>query len=280
MGDNCRFMFAKNLFAKINAIDKFCEMLHNSSMEIRRFYFDEKNVNGELVTITGDEFHHIVNVNRCKVGDEVILFCGDGFDYFAKIFLIDKSRVVCTITDKNENRRESKVDLTIFQAVPKRETLNVVLQKATEIGVKEIVIFSSEHGQRQKFLSKYVHRQGIIVSASKQCGRSILMKMDEEIIEFEDACKKCADYDLIFVCYESENRNLLISSLKAAKKTLNNPKIALFIGPEGGFAYNEIQALRAEGAKSVSLGNRILRTETAAIFAASVIMSEMEDDES
>lgn len=241
-------------------------------MKEARFYFDKNNLDGNKVFLDGDEFRHLVLVLRKRVGDLVILFCGDGFDYYSKIAKISKKDAELEITKKVKNETESSVDLTIFQALAKGEKLSLIAQKLTEIGADELKIFSSKFCDVTEKTTKLARLDKIVISASKQCGRSKLMLVSDKVLSFSEMLDSFSKFDLVLCAYENEE-NLHIA------KVLDNfkgKKVAVIIGPEGGFSPEEIDEIKKSGAKIVTLGKRILRTETAAIFCASAVISFLE----
>ena len=242
-------------------------------MERKRFYFNIENFKDDEIIITDDEFHHMVNVMRLRVNDEVVLFCGNGKDYFATIKSISKKEAVCSVCEVKDNLTETGLNLTIFQALVKGEKLALITQKLTEIGVNEIAVFESKYCDVKSNTTKLDKLNKVVIGASKQCGRSVLMKTNNRVLTFKELLESIKKYDAVLLAYENENCKTLSDYCKKLSKTA---KIAIIIGPEGGFDKKEVENLSGAGAEVVSLGKRILRTETAAIFMASVIIGSVE----
>ena len=241
-------------------------------MKENRFYFNKESLVNNKVIITDDEFRHLSLVLRKRAGDSVVLFCGDGFDYNATITKITKKEAELIVKEKINNETESSVNLTIFQALAKGEKLSLIAQKLTEIGASEMLVFSSKFCDVTEKTSKLDKLNKVVINASKQCGRSKLVKTNESVLTFNQMIEKFKDFDLVLCAYENEE-NLHISSI--LNKFKGN-KIAVIIGPEGGFSADEVKTISDNGARVVTLGKRILRTETAAIFSASTVISQLE----
>ena len=227
-------------------------------MERKRFYFNKQDLKEGLVLINGDEFHHMVNVMRLKAGQDVVLFCGDGLDYIAKIESINKKDATLSIKETKYNNSEIGFNLTIFQALAKGDKLSLIASKFCDVKINT---------------AKLEKMEKVVISASKQCGRSTLLKTDEKPLDFSGLLNEIKNYDVCYLAYENENKETLYQNLIKQKNAKN---VAVIIGPEGGFDMEEVRQIISCGAISVSLGNRILRTETAPIYSASVIIGVLE----
>ena len=236
----------------------------------RRFIVDG-NVAGRFV-IGEKEARHIC-VLRHKVGDVIQVN-----DKMCEIVEILKDEVVCAVVGEAEVRGVPDTKVTLFQALLKSDKMEFVIQKAVELGVSEVVPFISKNVVVKldgKDKVKKVERWNkISVEASKQCGRSDVVEVCE-ILSFDEMLKKFSEFDLVLFAYENERESL--------KETLmqyegGNKKIAIVIGAEGGFDVAEAQRVIESGdmVKSVSLGDRILRAETASLFLLSILMYECE----
>lgn len=237
-------------------------------MTYKRFFTSEQITENEIL-LTADEYNHAVNVYRLKTGDEIVVFNGDGLNYFCEISKINKTSLTAKILKKEKNPSDPKVHVTLFQALIKGEKLELVTQKVTEIGVMEIVPFESKFSDVKKTTGKLSRLNKIVISACKQCGRSSLVSINDAVL-FKDLPNKLKGYDLILIPYENEKNKSLMQSLKDGK---NAHKIAVIVGPEGGFAGDEIDTLTNGLGSTVTLGNRVLRAETASLFTISVICS-------
>lgn len=201
-----------------------------------------------------------------SIGDELILVCGDEYDYSAKIVAMSKGDTSVTIVDKVDNIYNSKSDVTVFQALVKADNMSLIIQKLTELGVKTFIPFESEFITSKDKFGKTSKFQEVSNQSIKQCKRSIPMKV-EETLTFNKMLEKLKEFDIILFANECERQDKL-STLDIEK----GKKVAIIIGSEGGFSSVEIDRLVAVGAKSISLGKRILRAETATIALASVVM--------
>lgn len=222
---------------------------------MRRFFATEVNENS--IIVSGDEANHIKNSVRLKPGDEFIAIDGSGMDYYCKISDIDKD-VHAEIISKELNKAEPEVKITLYQAYPKSAKMNEIVQKAVELGAVSVVPFLSKRcvkrpaGQGDKLTR-------VAVSAVKQCGRSILPEVPD-VQSSNHALELMKRHELLIVCYEEETIKPLSEALKNDAKD-----IGVVIGSEGGFEREEIETMKEAGGVVVTLGRRILRTETAGI---------------
>lgn len=242
-------------------------------MKEKRFYFNGELNENSKVSLDGEEFHHLANVMRAKAGDKVCLFNGDGVFYFGKITQISKKNAEILINFAQNSENEPKVNLTIFQALAKGDKLSLIMQKITEIGATELAIFDSEFCDVKANTTRVDRLETIAISASKQCGRAIITKQSG-VYKFNEVVEMIKNFDAFYVAYENEDGLTLANDLINNKNNLKN--VAVMIGAEGGFSEKEIDLLNNNGAKIVSLGNRILRTETASIVCAGLVMQILE----
>ena len=246
-----------------------------------KFFVKENQINNGKIQVLGDDVNHIVNVLRMKKEDELQICNQDtGENYISKIIEIAKNSVECEIIKKVDYTTESNVNITLFQVIPKFEKMELIIQKNTEIGVKKIVPVIMERTVVKldaKVASKKIERwQKIAEIAAKQSMRDIIPKI-ENVTKLKDI--ESGGYDVILVAYENEDKNMLKEELDKLKSNKNNIyNIAIVIGPEGGISEKEIEILKEKNAKFVSLGKRILRTETAGIVMNGNIMYELEEE--
>lgn len=252
-----------------------------------KFFVKENQINNNQITIIGEDVNHILNVLRMKKDDELQV-CNQetGENYIAKILNSSKSEVECEILEKLEKTTESNVNITLFQGIPKFEKMELIIQKNTEVGVKQIVPVMMERTVvklDEKVATKKLDRwQKIAEIAAKQSMRDIIPDIGN-IIKIKDIDND--KYDAILVAYENEEHNMLKTELKKLQYKKENSKngveenynIAIVIGPEGGISEKEIEILKGKNAKFVSLGKRILRTETAGLVMAGNIVYELEE---
>lgn len=242
-------------------------------MKEKRFYFNGDLNENTTIILEGDEFHHLANVMRARVGENVCLFNGNGTFYFGEITQINKKNAEILINYSQKSENEPIINLTIYQALAKGDKLSLVMQKITEIGATEMAIFDSDFCDVKANTTRVDRLETIAISAAKQCGRASITKQTG-VFKLKEVAEKIADYDAFLVAYEAEDGLTLSNFLIANKQKLKN--IAIMIGAEGGFSEKEIELLKSKGAKIVSLGNRILRTETASIVCAGLAMQILE----
>ena len=243
-----------------------------------KFFVKTNQISNNKIQVLGEDVKHITQVLRAKKGEKLnICNVDNGTDYLAEIEEITKQEVLCNIIEQIENSSESKVEITIFQGLPKADKMEYIIQKNTELGVKKftpVIMKRCVAKLEPKDINKKIQRwQKIAEAAAKQSGRNIIPTV-EKPITVEELSKKVNEFDVLILAYENEKNN----TLKAELKNINieNLKIGVIIGPEGGLDINEVNILVESGAKAVSLGKRILRTETASIMIISNIIYEYE----
>ena len=242
-------------------------------MKEKRFYYEDNLSENIVVFLEGEEFHHLSNVMRAREGDKLILFNGDAFFYHAEILEIAKKFAKIKVLNAEKSQNEPKIELCVYQALAKGDKLSLVMQKISEIGASELAIFDSKFCDVKANTTRVDRLETIAVSASKQCGRATITRQTG-VYKFNEVIEKIKDYDAFYVAYENEDGLTLAKDLLLNKESIK--KVAVMIGSEGGFSDDEISLLKQAGAKIVSLGNRILRTETASIVCAGLIMQILE----
>lgn len=230
-----------------------------------RFYLP--SINKSHPELVGNAHTHAAYALRVRVGDRITVFDGIGHDYFCKVKEIKKDKTLLEIIETAENVGESAISVSLYLSVIKQDKFELAVQKATELGVKKIVPVYSAFTQRN-FSLNYDRLNKIAVSACEQCGRSIV-PIIEQALDFDELLNRTKTTYMIFP-WERESNGTLQAVLDKDKAD-----ISVFIGPEGGITEDEKNKLISVGAKSVTLGKRILRAETAAIAALSVIYYEM-----
>lgn len=235
-----------------------------------RFFCD---TDGETVTVTGEDAHHISNVLRMEKGENIIACCGDGLDYVSEITDITKDKVIAKVIKTEPSKGESNIKVTLFQGLPKGEKFDTVIQKSIELGVFEIVPLMLSRCvakvDEKKKEAKTQRWNKIALSAAKQCGRGIVPQVKPPL-KLKEATELMKGFDLVIIAYEEEKETTLKDILSSCGDVSS---IAVVIGPEGGIEKEELHYI-AENAngKSVTLGERILRTETAPISLISMII--------
>ncbi len=239
-----------------------------------RFFVKQESLQGEEVVLKGQQAHQINNVLRKKVGEHIIVLDNLGAEYEIELQTIRKEKVTGQIKERRKAAGEPAVEITLYQSLLSREKFEWVLQKCTEVGVKRFVpieTFRSIVRQKSINANKIERRKRIIQEAAEQSGRGRIPQL-EQTVNFEDAINKLDDFDYKFMAHTQAEGKSLRRYLKDNKK---NKRIALFIGPEGGFTENEVHSARDSNIVLISLGHRVLRTETAAVVASSLILYEL-----
>ncbi len=240
-----------------------------------KFFIEKQDIVENTLYIEKD-FNHAYKVLRLKEGDKVTVSDEEN-DYKCEIkeFDIEKEKVVCTVLEVNELTTESEIKVTIFQGLPKLDKLELIIQKCVELGVYEIIPIETKFCVSRindKTAKKVVRLNTISETAAKQSKRGLIPNIAEPI-KFKQSLELVKNYDLVFVAYEKEKETTLKTLLKDNKDIKS---IAFFVGSEGGFDTDEIETLFENGVKSITLGDRILRTETVGISVLSNIMYEYE----
>ncbi len=221
--------------------------------------------------LRGDDHKHLSRVLRLKPGDQVVVNDENGQDYSGKIDYIEKDHTMVILLEKIQISNESNVEITLYQALPKSGKLDLIVQKCTELGVNTIIPVITERVvvQNHSEFKKLDRLKRIALEAAKQSKRSRIPDIKEPIT-FEELLDNMKEHDVLIVPYENAEQ-FGFHALKRELAVLGS--FGVFVGPEGGFTEQEILSLKEKGAKIITLGRRILRTETAG-FAA-VIMIQM-----
>jgi 16S rRNA (uracil1498-N3)-methyltransferase len=239
-----------------------------------RFFVDPTELSGDTVTLSGDVHRHISLSLRMAVGDTLILSDGEGFEADGRILAMSGSETTVALSARRTGEAELPLSVHLYQGNPKGDKSELILQKATELGAASVTFFESsrtvarvvpERAEKQR--TRLVR---IATEAAGQCGRARIPRVTLPL-SFEaalaEAKKTC---DLVLFCYEAQKEGALLSVLEEAKDA-GVKSIAVFVGPEGGFSESEAAVAVASGARAVMLGRRILRCETAPIYAISCI---------
>lgn len=251
-----------------------------------KFFVKKEQIVENKIIINGLDVNHIKKVLRAKIGDELqICNSDDGNNFLCDIENFENENIICKIKEKIEEQIESNIKVTIFQALPKVDKMEYIIQKSVELGVYDITpvemrrcVVKLDDRDKVKKIDRW---QKISEVAAKQCGRDIIPKINN-VINIKKVCDFIKNYDIVLVAYENEKQNNLKEQLKNLKDTVfsledRKIKIGIVIGPEGGLEEQDVDLLRECGAKIITLGKRILRTETVALNVLSIIMYELED---
>lgn len=243
-----------------------------------QFFVKPEQIVDKRVYITGKDVNHIKNVLRMKVGEELAVSNGeDGKEYRCGILTISEDEVLCELRFVKEDAVELPCEITLFQGLPKADKMELIIQKAVELGVNKIVPVATKRAvvklDAKKEKSKLQRWQGISEAAAKQSKRAIIPEVSS-VMSFKSAIDLVKDSQVKLIPYEMAEdmpkTRQLIRSIKPGQK------IAVFIGPEGGFAEEEIEYALAHDVIPITLGKRILRTETAGMTVLSILMYELE----
>lgn len=250
---------------------------------MRRFFVPPENVGEKYITIDDkNDLHHMIKVLRLSEGDRLDISDSEIWEYETEIVSLDDDSATLSILDKQKFASEPETKITLFQGIPKQGKMELIVQKAVELGVSGIVpVFTDRTVVTDKgnFGKKIQRWQKISDEAVKQCKRGIIPQISQAV-KMPEAIKAFGDFDLVVFPYENEDgitiKDVLRRENSVASDREKPLKAAVIIGPEGGFSEEEAERIVAGGGKSVSLGKTILRTETAAIAAISMIMYELE----
>lgn len=245
------------------------------------FYVKNAQIIENKINIEGSDYNHIKNVLRLKTGEKIDICDESQVRYNVEIESFSDKNVICKIESVDEKTTESPINITLFQGLPKGDKLDLIIQKTTEMGVNTIIpvqmsrsIAKIDDKNQEKKLERW---NKISLEASKQCGRQRVPSI-EKAINFKNIIENISKYDIVLLPYENEKTVTIKKALKSigdSGKSFKN--IAVIIGPEGGFSEEEIKTiLMLENVHIVSLGPRILRTETAGIATLAMIMYELE----
>lgn len=241
-----------------------------------KFFVEDSEIKENKVIITGENKNHIINVLRMEKGDK-ILICNksNSCTFECELDLINKEQIVCKINKIIETTAEPKVKVDIFQGIPKSDKMDYIIQKSVELGASSIIPVNMKNciAKIKDEEKKNTRWQKISEAAAKQSKRDIIPKI-EKSISINQICERINQYDLLIVAYENEENITIKNVLKSDNTKQKVKNIALLVGPEGGISKQELQKLKENGAKIVSLGKRILRTETVALAVLSIIMYE------
>jgi 16S rRNA (uracil1498-N3)-methyltransferase len=241
-----------------------------------RFYVPTPQIEKGMLRIEGNEVKHIRRVLRLKAGDEIIVFDSLGKEYEGTIIEETTSFVVIKIQNIFLSKRDSPLDVTLAQSLLKGEKMDYLIQKATELGVKEIIPFFSSRSvpllEKSGRLKRH-HRWGrIAIEASKQCGRGVVPKI-EPLQDYSEMLQLASPGSLRLILWEREGGQLKEVLERSKEKT----RIFFIIGPEGGFSQEEVEEAKRAGFIPVTLGRRILRAETASLCLLSILQYEQGD---
>lgn len=241
-----------------------------------RFFVNKEKIEENRIIIDGADAHHIARSLRMAEGDKTVVCDGEGKEYLCRLVRIRDEECVCDIVEEKESASESPISITLCMAYPKGDKLETVIQKAVELGADRIIPFESsrciKRPKAEKAEKQTARLQRIAEEAAKQCGRAKIPTVSQAT-SYKAMLDEATDSALALLCYESEE-GLTIKSVLSGKKA--PASISVIVGSEGGFSAEEVAEAKAAGCISVSLGERILRCETAPSYALAAISYEFE----
>lgn len=242
-----------------------------------RFYIEPSQKQGDTIEIIGEDVNHIKNVLRMKNGEQFVLCDGAGTDYLCELVGAKERNLLAHILEEKPSETELPVRLVLFQGLPKKDKMELIIQKVVELGVAEIVpvvtkrtIVKTDEGKSEKKQNRW---QAIAESAAKQSGRGVIPRVTP-ICTWKEALAQMKDLEYNTILYENARGMQPTAEFVAA--AAEKKSIGIFVGPEGGFTEEEVEAVKAQGAECLSLGKRILRTETAGLAMLSMLMLSIE----
>lgn len=246
---------------------------------MHRFYVTQDQIQEDMIKITGPDVNHIKNVLRMKQGEKIIICNGQGKDCYCIINRVSESDIIAKIFNMQDTNTELKTKITLFQGLPKMDKMELIIQKAVELGVYEIIPVMTKRTvvkleDKKKEEKKLERWQAIAEGAAKQSGRGVIPKI-KPVQPYREAIQNASEMGLGLIPYE--NAKGILATREIMKDLERFSTIGIFIGPEGGFEESEIELAKANKVIPISLGRRILRTETAGLAILSMMMLELEE---
>lgn len=245
---------------------------------MHRFFVEEPAMGANSITITGGDVNHIKNVLRMSVGDKICVINGqNNKEYYCEITALGSNTVDTRICEIRESDQELANEIVLFQGLPKSDKMELIIQKAVELGVHTIVPVSTDRTvvklDAKKEANKRKRWMSISESAAKQSGRLRIPEVTQ-VVSFEEALEMAGKMDVRLIPYE------LAEGMEKTREVMSGiqpgQSVAVFIGPEGGFESSEIEKAREIGVQSITLGKRILRTETAGLVTLAMLVYNLE----
>lgn len=242
-----------------------------------QFFVEDAQVSDGFVRIEGSDINHIKNVLRMKSGERVRISTSSGKNYYCEIAEITDSMVQADILEELTEGTELPNKIYLFQGLPKGDKMELIIQKAVELGAYEIIPVAMKNCvvklDPKKAENKVKRWQEIAKSAAKQSKRSLIPTVQLPLT-YQQAVEAAKELDVVLIPYENERG--MAATKEAVERLAAGESIGIFIGPEGGFAPEEIDAAKSEDMQLISLGKRILRTETAGLAALAILSYHLE----
>ena len=244
---------------------------------MQHFFVTPSQVEGERIYIEGSDVNHMKNVLRMRPGEAVAISDGDNLKYRCVVEGYEEGRAVLAIQQRMPVDTELPCRITLFQGLPKQDKMELIVQKAVELGASQVVPVATRRSvvklDEKKAAKKLQRWQQISESAAKQAGRVYIPQVSS-VLSYQEALEKAGELDVLLIPYE------LAEGMEEARKVVasiaQGQSVGIFIGPEGGFEKEEVDAAIHQGAKAITLGRRILRTETAGLAILSILMFRLE----
>lgn len=239
-----------------------------------KFFINKNDISSGQIRLSGEDEKHIRTVLRAREGEELTLCDGEGMDYQCRIASLEGG-VLLDILSQAVCETEPKVKITLYQGLPKADKMELIIQKCVELGVDRIVAVSTERAivKLDKKEAKKLERwQKIAEAAAKQSGRGKIPEIGQQVLKFKDAVAEAKALDGAIIPYEKEQER----GLRQFVQEFKGETIGVFIGPEGGFAEEEIALAQENGVTPITLGRRILRTETAGMTTTAILLYELD----
>ena len=244
---------------------------------MQHFFVIPEQVGETEIYVTGQDVNHMKNVLRMKIGEQVEISDGNNKKYLCEVSAYEEEQAVLRILEIREADTELKSRLYLFQGLPKNDQMELIVQKAVELGAYEVIPVSMKRCvvklDAKKAAKKVERWNSISESAAKQAGRSIIPKVSD-VVSYREAMERAEQMDVVLVPYELEEG--MAETKKLLHQIQPGQSVGIFIGPEGGFEREEVEQAIEAGAHPVTLGRRILRTETAGFTMLSILMFELE----
>jgi 16S rRNA (uracil1498-N3)-methyltransferase len=243
---------------------------------IPRIFIGADKIQNNIATIQGTDLNYLKNVMRLKVGDEIAVLDNKSREFASKIISMDKNAIKAQFLAETRPKSELKIKVTIAQGLPKNPKMETIIQKATELGAARIIPVMTERSvvkvPEKKEMQRVERWQKIAKEAAEQSGRSVIPIIDD-IRSYREIFMLCDNFDSCVILWEMEKERTLKTFFRENKRIKS---MLILIGPEGGFSHDEASLAKRQGFASISIGSRILRTETAAAAVLSMINYEFE----
>ena len=239
-----------------------------------KFFFHKNDISRGQIQLFGEDEKHIKTVLRAREGEEITLCDGEGMDYQCRIASLERG-VLLDILSKEICETEPKTKITLYQGLPKGDKMELIIQKCVELGVDRIVAVSTERAivKLDKKEAKKLERwQKIAEAAAKQSGRGKIPEIGQQVLKFKEAVAEAKELDGAIIPYEREQE----TGIRQFVENFKGESVGVFIGPEGGFADEEIALAQENGITPITLGKRILRTETAGMTTTAILLYELD----